>query len=76
MERGVHQVVAIYAAVKTGAAYVPLDPELPDARLAHMLEDSAPGHLLTDRACDDDADARRCPARNASRGTGIRGCRG
>ena len=51
MERGVHQVIAIYAAVKTGAAYVPVDPELPEARLAYMLEDSAPRHLLTDGAC-------------------------
>ncbi len=51
LERGVDQVVAIYAAVKTGAAYVPLDPDLPDPRLAYMLEDAAPRHVLTDPAC-------------------------
>ncbi|OZV77428.1 amino acid adenylation protein [Micromonospora echinospora] len=77
MTRGVDQVVAIYAAVKTGAAYVPIDAELPDARLAYMLDDSAPRHVLTDAACrervpagawrvlDLDADRAswgRCPA--------------
>lgn len=51
LERGIHQIVAIYAAVKTGAAYVPLDAELPDARLAYLLENSAPRHMLTDAAC-------------------------
>ncbi len=51
LERGIDQVVAIYAAAKTGAAYVPLDAELPDARLAYLLEDGAPQHVLTDAAC-------------------------
>ena len=51
IERGIPQIVATYAAVKTGAAYVPLDTELPDGRLAYMLDDSAPRHVLTDAAC-------------------------
>jgi amino acid adenylation domain-containing protein len=51
LERSVDQIVAIYAAVKAGAAYVPLDAELPDSRLAYMLADTAPGHVLTDPAC-------------------------
>ncbi|MGC5016355.1 non-ribosomal peptide synthetase [Streptosporangium sp. DT93] len=51
MQRGVHQVVAIYAVVKTGAVYVPLEAELPDSRLAYMLEDVAPGQVLTDPVC-------------------------
>lgn len=50
MERAIHQVVAIYAAVKSGACYVPMDTELPDALLAYLLEDSAPAHMLTDPA--------------------------
>jgi amino acid adenylation domain-containing protein len=53
MERGIDQIVAIYAAVKTGAAYVPLDAELPDTRLRYMLDDAAPVHVLTDRTCRD-----------------------
>ncbi|MEV4706164.1 non-ribosomal peptide synthetase [Actinoplanes sp. NPDC049316] len=51
MERGIEQIVAIYAAAKAGAAYVPLDAELPDARLAYIAEDAAPRLVLTDPAC-------------------------
>jgi amino acid adenylation domain-containing protein len=48
--RGVELIVAIYAAVKTGAGYVPLDADLPDARLAYLLSDAGPLHVLTDPA--------------------------
>lgn len=51
LERSIDLVVAIYAAVKTGAAYVPLDADLPDTRLAYILDDAAPLHVLTDSAC-------------------------
>ena len=40
-------VVSLLAVLKTGAAYVPLDPEYPRERLAHMLEDSGVGLVLT-----------------------------
>uniref|UniRef100_UPI0039F03DFF amino acid adenylation domain-containing protein n=1 Tax=Bordetella sputigena TaxID=1416810 RepID=UPI0039F03DFF len=40
-------VVSLLAVLKTGAAYVPLDPEYPDDRLAYMMRDSAPALLLT-----------------------------
>ncbi|GAA2477046.1 amino acid adenylation domain-containing protein [Streptomyces longisporus] len=40
-------VVAILAVLRTGAAYVPLDPEYPAERLAFTLADSAPVLLLT-----------------------------
>ncbi|MBB2914110.1 amino acid adenylation domain-containing protein [Streptosporangium becharense] len=53
LERSVDQIVAIHAAVKTGAAYVPLDADLPDARLAYMLEDAGPLHVMTDAVCRD-----------------------
>ncbi|MEV1143566.1 amino acid adenylation domain-containing protein [Micromonospora sp. NPDC049799] len=51
LQRGIPQVVAIYAAVKTGATYVPLDADLPDQRIALILADSAPRLVLTDQAC-------------------------
>lgn len=51
MERGIPLVVALHAVVKAGAAYVPLDPDLPDRRLAHMADDTAPTHVLTDGLC-------------------------
>ena len=39
MERGVHQIVAVLAIVKAGAAYVPLDPTYPRERLEYVLAD-------------------------------------
>ncbi|MER5554706.1 amino acid adenylation domain-containing protein [Streptomyces sp. NPDC002793] len=45
--RGFAMVVAIYAVAKAGGTYVPLDPELPDARIRFMLEDTGPSTVLT-----------------------------
>jgi amino acid adenylation domain-containing protein len=42
VERGLDMVIGLYAILKAGAAYVPLDPAYPPERLAYMLEDSAP----------------------------------
>jgi amino acid adenylation domain-containing protein len=53
LQRSIDQIVAIYAAVKSGAAYLPLDADLVDARLAYMLEDATPRHVLADSACRD-----------------------
>jgi len=47
MERSVELVVALLAVLKSGAAYVPIDPEYPADRIAHMLEDANPPVLLT-----------------------------
>ncbi|MFD1542539.1 non-ribosomal peptide synthetase [Nonomuraea guangzhouensis] len=47
--RGDRTVVALLAVLKSGAAFLPLDPELPDERLAFMLDDAAPVIVLTDR---------------------------
>ena len=40
--RSADWVVTLFAVLKLGAAYVPLDLEHPAARLGHMLDDSAP----------------------------------
>jgi amino acid adenylation domain-containing protein len=40
VERSVEMMVAILATLKTGAAYVPLDPAYPPARLSFMLADT------------------------------------
>jgi amino acid adenylation domain-containing protein len=50
LERGIDQIVAIYAAVKTGAGYVPLDADLPDSRLEFIARDAEPLFVVTDAA--------------------------
>ena len=40
MERSCDMVVAMLGALKSGAAYVPLDPEYPAERLAYMIRDA------------------------------------
>ncbi|MFE1313088.1 amino acid adenylation domain-containing protein [Streptomyces sp. NPDC058755] len=48
LPRGVDAVVAILAAWKAGAAYLPIDPEHPVERIAYLLSDSGAAVTLTD----------------------------
>ena len=45
--RSAEAIVAILAVLKTGAAYLPIDPAHPAARIAFMLADAAPIAALT-----------------------------
>ncbi|WP_431495056.1 non-ribosomal peptide synthase/polyketide synthase [Pseudomonas brassicacearum] len=47
MERSVEMVVALLGIVHAGAAWLPLDPELPAARLAFLIEDADAKVTLT-----------------------------
>ncbi|MDM4142335.1 non-ribosomal peptide synthetase, partial [Mycobacterium sp. FLAC0960] len=47
VERSARAVAAILAVLKTGAAYVPIDPALPAGRIDFMLDDAAPTAVLT-----------------------------
>jgi amino acid adenylation domain-containing protein len=53
VERSVEMVVGILAILRAGAAYVPLDPGYPPARLDYMLADSGAAVLLTTGALAD-----------------------
>ncbi|MGV7211556.1 non-ribosomal peptide synthase/polyketide synthase [Oxalobacteraceae bacterium A2-2] len=48
LRRSARMVVAMLAIAKTGAAYVPLDPDYPQARLAYMLDDAQVRVVLTE----------------------------
>ncbi|MGX1805704.1 amino acid adenylation domain-containing protein [Nocardia sp. NPDC055321] len=47
MRRSPELVIAMYAVQAAGAAYVPLDPDNPADRIAHILETAAPALVLT-----------------------------
>ena len=49
--RNANMAIAQIAVLKTGAAFVPLDSELPQERLASMCEDAAITLILTEHAC-------------------------
>ncbi|CDP88242.1 linear gramicidin synthetase subunit D [Mycolicibacterium farcinogenes] len=42
LERSARAIVSILAVLKTGAAYLPIDPAVPDARIEFMLADATP----------------------------------
>ncbi|WP_032770029.1 amino acid adenylation domain-containing protein, partial [Streptomyces sp. CNS654] len=52
LPRSADLVVALLAVLKSGGAYLPLDPDHPAARLTHVLEDARPSLLLTTTATD------------------------
>ncbi|MEW2163788.1 amino acid adenylation domain-containing protein [Streptomyces sp. NPDC007084] len=77
MERSAELVVALLAVLKAGAAYVPLHPSYPAARMRAVIEQTGAPVLLTDRAThpgdlfhdlvttlavDDDPALAGCPA--------------
>jgi len=47
IDRSVELAVGILAILKSGAAYLPLDPEYPKERLAFMIDDARPAFVLT-----------------------------
>ena len=47
LERSPEMLLAMLAVLKSGAAYLPLDPAYPQARLRSMLDDAAPRVLVT-----------------------------
>lgn len=76
-------VVALLGILKSGAAYVPIDPRYPGKRLSHLLADARPHLLLTDRSTAgslpehdvplcllEDLDLDRAPDPDVDRGDG------
>jgi amino acid adenylation domain-containing protein len=53
LPRSADFVVSILAVLKSGAAYVPVDPNLPQDRIDHMLADAEPALVITEAVLDD-----------------------
>ena len=47
VDRGLDLIVGVIGILKSGSAYLPLDPDYPKERLVYMVEDAAPEILLT-----------------------------
>lgn len=64
VERSLEMIIAVFAVLKAGAAYVPFDASYPDARLRDMLEDSGVDIVLTHGRMQERGliDAGRCIA--------------
>src|SRR5206468_4033901 len=60
LPRGIDALVALLAALKAGAAYVPLDPDYPAERVGTILSDCGAAAVITTQAL-----AHRCGAHGA-----------
>jgi amino acid adenylation domain-containing protein len=47
LERSIEMLVALLAVMKSGGAYLPLDPDFPSERIAHMVADAASPLIIT-----------------------------
>ncbi|WP_155770532.1 non-ribosomal peptide synthetase, partial [Mycobacterium asiaticum] len=61
LTRSIEAVVAIAAVLKSGAAYLPIDPATPTSRVGLMLADAAPIAVLTQAALADRLDGHDVP---------------
>ena len=50
MSRSVDLIVAIIGILRSGAAYVPIDPEYPEGHRQHVLTDAGAGHIIADES--------------------------
>ncbi|GAB19825.1 putative non-ribosomal peptide synthetase [Gordonia effusa NBRC 100432] len=60
LERSVESVVAVWGVIKSGAAYLPIDPAYPAERIAYMLSDSSVRLGITVDALRDRFPAGEC----------------
>ncbi|UCH97632.1 MAG: amino acid adenylation domain-containing protein, partial [Candidatus Aminicenantes bacterium] len=59
VERSVEMIVGLLGILKAGAAYLPINPQSPAARVQYMLEESSVNLLVTTRSLLEEAEALR-----------------
>lgn len=47
LPKSIESIVGVYAALMSGAAFVPIDPQLPAERVAFLLDDCSVRHIVT-----------------------------
>ncbi|MFI3177398.1 MAG: amino acid adenylation domain-containing protein [Eubacteriales bacterium] len=52
LPRTSHIITSMLGIMKAGCAYIPIDPDYPEERIAHVLEDSGARYLITDGSTD------------------------
>ena len=50
LDRSLEAIVAVLGVLKAGAAYLPLDPDYPEARTVHILQESQAAFVVTEQA--------------------------
>ncbi|MFO7526384.1 MAG: amino acid adenylation domain-containing protein [Ignavibacteriaceae bacterium] len=50
LNRSIEMIISLLSIIKSGAIYLPLDPDFPSKRLLYMLEDSSCPFLITENA--------------------------
>ncbi|OZF41260.1 hypothetical protein CH293_27670, partial [Rhodococcus sp. 14-2470-1b] len=59
LPRSIDLVTALHAVIRAGAAYVPIDPDYPDQRITHILDDASPTMVITEEFLDTPAVSAR-----------------
>lgn len=59
VNRSFEMIIAILAVLKSGGAYIPVDPDYPDDRIAYMLEDSKANLILTQKSINKNLDSNK-----------------
>lgn len=50
LERNMEAIATLFGVLKTGAAYIPIDPQYPQERISYMLEDASVDCIVTTRS--------------------------
>ncbi|MFD1334936.1 amino acid adenylation domain-containing protein [Oceanobacillus iheyensis] len=57
LPRSISMMVSILAVLKTGSAYVPVDPDYPDERISYILSDANPSIVITNEKSNQTTEA-------------------